>query len=478
MSEKIQNKLKLPLAVGAACFLLFYLDGILPRKIFWGIYYSKTFHIVILLFLALYFLVRRFRDGIEIRLLLYYCLWALLSRIILKESLAENWRYLAELSLMIVTFIPGVILQERPQQREKLIQAVGAIVLLVLAIPGILAVYSAATHKTLYSPFMKMSIGYLEFSWRISVFSVHPNTVAGIYLAAFCLAFILLFRTEKRWIHCLMVLSAILSFIVIALTASRNGQTWASMILGLTLALVLCERFLPDWRGAKKNTALFLVAVIICMASYQLYEPIRSGTWKIYETTRTNVEAKYEATEACLQQVDSYELRPVSTGISDQGKEMDSQYHPDTRGYFDSQRKILYWSALKSLQLEPRRILIGSPVKDVMDISYSLIPENHWDSNFHNVFLDVINHFGAPALILVIIFYLLMIRYGMQLYFAEKNSFSIQEKLLVLPVVAFMGFHLLESTFIGSDFCGLFLFYSCGMLTGTCRMKNKGINLS
>ena len=112
----------------------------------------------------LYFFVRRFRDGVEIRLLLYYCLWAMLSRIFLRDSLSENWRYLVELSLMIVTFVPGVILRERPQQREKLLQVVGAIVLMVLVVPGLLAVYSAATHTTLYSSFMKMGIGYLEFS--------------------------------------------------------------------------------------------------------------------------------------------------------------------------------------------------------------------------------------------------------------------------------------------------------------------------
>ena len=157
MNENRNKIINWLLAVAGTCFMLFYLDGTLPREIFWKILFSRTFHILILLYVAIYFIIRRFDDGIEIRLLLFYCLWAGITRIIQGDTLLrENWRYLADLSLMIVVFAPGVLLKRK--QREKLLSWTAAIVLFVLFIPGLTAVYTAVTRSYVYSDLWKMGI--------------------------------------------------------------------------------------------------------------------------------------------------------------------------------------------------------------------------------------------------------------------------------------------------------------------------------
>ncbi len=477
MNENRNKIINWLLAVAGTCFMLFYLDGTLPREIFWKILFSRTFHILILLFVAIYFIIRQFDDGIEIRLLLFYCLWAGITRIIQGDTLLkENWRYLADLSLMIVVFAPGVLLKRA--SREKLLTWMAVFVLVFLFTPGIIAIFTAITRSYVYSDLWKMGIGYPDEWWRITIFSVHPNTSAGIYLAALCLALILFFHTHNLWLRIMLVLSSCVSFIVIALTASRNGQTWAAVVIGLTVGFVVFERLGISLKKGIRFLVLIMIAGILAASLYQLNEPIRSGLWNIYEkqnaTTISKVSDNYNEEEQLKQkdvEVPASTETESSTAVQteEESESEDIQYHPDTRNYFESQRKTLYWSALKSLQIEPKRILIGSPKNDVMDVSYSLIPENHWDSNFHNVFLDVINHFGAPALMLVILFYCVIIRHGFGLLLADPGKRTFKDLPLLLPVVAFMGYHMLESTFIGSDFCGLFLFFSCGMLTGTAK---------
>ena len=111
-------------------------------------------------------------------------------------------------------------------------------------------------------------------------------------------------------------------------------------------------------------------------------------------------------------------------------------------------------------------------MNDVMDISHSLIKEQVDD--FHNCFLHVVNEFGVPALILVLAFFLKTFVNGVAVVVGQVPVCRLHDQMLVLPVIAMMGFNMLETkSFILSDFTSMFFFFACGMLTGVYRERHR-----
>ena len=59
----------------------------------------------------------------------------------------------------------------------------------------------------------------------------------------------------------------------------------------------------------------------------------------------------------------------------------------------------------------------------------------------------------------------------------RSQQFSIKDQMLILPVIAMMGYNMLEAeSFAGSDFRADFFFFACGMLTGVFRDKMCSIS--
>ena len=93
--------------------------------------------------------------------------------------------------------------------------------------------------------------------------------------------------------------------------------------------------------------------------------------------------------------------------------------------------------------------------------------------DFHNCFLHVVNEFGLPALFLVLAFFLRMFAIVVVTIMQVSPNTRLQDRMLVLPVIAMMGFNMLETkSFILSDFTALFFFFACGMLVGVYRNRN------
>jgi len=225
--------------------------------------------------------------------------------------------------------------------------------------------------------------------------------------------------------------------------------------------------------GRKKivrAAVLFGVTVAVLLGSYSLYEPIRKGLWQVHLQMEESSDSTSVSTGFAAAPSAGYELRQLSAGNSNDYE--DEAYTEDPRGYLESGRKQIWWSALKSLQLDPTRLLCGAPMNDIMDISNSLIREQAMD--FHNVFLHVVNAFGLPALFLVLAFFLKVFADGVVLVMQEGSDSRLQDRMLVLPVIAMMGFNMLETkSFILSDFTSLFFFFACGMLVGVYRDGNS-----
>ncbi|MBQ6609872.1 MAG: hypothetical protein IJH70_05505 [Oscillospiraceae bacterium] len=450
----------------AAFYYLIFLYCIIEHRYFGSVYQTALFRIVIVLLVVSYFIIYRFQGGIELHLLALYCLWVIITQIVHGEVL-RRLEFLSELQMMLVWFIPGIILHGR--KRDQYCSWLSWITIIFFALLGLVCIYVAVTRSVVLNPLNGDEIRYSDSAgWgvqRILFLSLHPNGTGGLYLIAFSLSLVMIFKAKSSFGKAAAILSAGIAFLVVAMTASRNAQTFASAAFGLMAGIFVLSRIGAGRKMTVRAAVLLGVTIAVLMGSYRLYEPIRKGLWKTHVqmagASDSAVAPTYHSTFSA-----GLELRTLSFRTTDDYE--DEEYTEDPRGYLESGRKKIWWSAIKSLQLDPTRLLCGAPMDDVMDISNNLIREQAMD--FHNCFLQVVNEFGLPALLLVLTFFFKVFCDAVILTVQDSPNIRMQDRMLALPVVAMMGFNMLETkSFIASDFTALFFFFACGLLVGVYR---------
>ena len=404
------------------------------------------------------------RDGTEVRILFGFWLWMLIVSFINGDrSLSEYADYYIDMSVMVLMFVPAILLCRK--KREWLLEVSAFLIVLVYYVLGLICIYCAVNRTSFLNPIDQYSIGYHVYSGmgRITVFSAHPNFTAGHFFISLSMALWLILRRKNVLLRIFLGLSAVLSFISIALTVSRNGQTIAAIAVGLFVGILILEK-LNSKPLPVRLTVLILSVSFIAAAAYMTNEPIRYALWKSHEvsseTTASQETSFVGNTESAV---------PLSSIHLLSSEE---EYRSDDRGYFESGRKEIYWSAFKSLQMEPRRLLFGCRGSDVMRISNQLIREQA--PHFHNIFLQIINEYGLIGLGLVLWFFVLMIHHGSVILLSADGRFSLDEKMLAVPVLCFLLYYQLEvGIFTFLDYITVFFFLACGMLTGCFHEKQR-----
>jgi hypothetical protein len=217
-----------------------------------------------------------------------------------------------------------------------------------------------------------------------------------------------------------------------------------------------------------------LTTVLIAFLAYQLFEPIRYGIWSISQTVQTAETVAPAQSEVPPAVMSAQAQEERKSGKMDETGSAGG-YQADERDYFESGRKEIFWSALKSLQLEPKRLLIGSGYYHVMDISHQLIKEQV--KHFHNTFLQVINEFGIIGLLLVLWFFWRMLRHAYHLTVASNDTVPVGDQMLVLVPLMLMFYFMLEVGIFKivdtANIRNTVFYFACGMLTGVSRDSSR-----
>jgi O-antigen ligase len=452
--------------------MMLFLFGPLNHYLLESLYNSNYYHLGVPMLVAVYFACRGFRDGIEMEILLLYMLWAVVTRVLNGDIfLLEEGDYLIDLSTMILMFAPGILLTGK--KREWYFRSVSGILIVFYFLASIFCIYAAATNTYLENPIDYRGIGYSALTEnRFNFLSFQWNETAGQFAIAFALCLTLFFRINRLSVRIFLVVAAVCDAVVVGLTMSRNGQTCIGLALGLMVGILVLNR-LHRLKIGHRIVALLLITVLVTFASYQLFEPVRYGIWRISQmmpTAETASPVQSESSSAILM------TRISSDRLSTEKNEVSSSpgsYQADEREYFESGRKEIFWSALKSLQLEPKRLLIGSGYYHVTDISHQLIKEQV--KHFHNTFLQVINEFGIIGLLLVLWFFWRILMAAYRLTVILSGSVPSGDQMLVLVPLMLMFYFMLEvGIFAIIDMANIrntVYFYACGMLVGVSPEK-------
>jgi O-antigen ligase len=123
--------------------------------------------------------------------------------------------------------------------------------------------------------------------------------------------------------------------------------------------------------------------------------------------------------------------------------------------------------------MEPARLLIGSSYEHKMDISHELIRE--WAHHFHNMFLEIVNLFGIPGLLMVFWFYWLLLKAVWRTVILDGVP-DRPKQLLFVPLLVISGYYMLEAgLFTAMDLRCAEFFFVCGMITAIdaeCGLEN------
>ena len=423
-------------------------------------------------------LTRRLENGKrEIALLLAYVGWALFTRLLYADTvLSENLLLYHTLLLMPLLFWAGAIMERSTAAR--LTGGLACLTVVFYIILSVLLIYTACT-RTFFTNRYGYWLGYVDpWQWRAYTLSFHPNIMGEQLVLAFCLCIFLFFRTEKALLRCILVIAAGLMAAAVALTASRAAQTFLSLGFALAVGFWAVSR-LKEKKQGLQIAALLLCILIITPLSYQVYEPTRQLCWNIYQKTAgeaVDSGAETEGKEALAERgkFSLEELKQTAgTGAADESEigyklenriillsaEDDVPYQADQRGYLESGRKEIFWSAIESLKRDPKRLLVGSSTDELMSISHELIPEQA--SHFHNMVLQIVNLYGLPGLGLALAFYLLIFLRCCHLVF--HGQLQLSERMLILPIIVLPGFNLLEvGLFTDMSLCAAWFFFCCG----------------
>ena len=412
---------------------------------------------------SLYF--RRLRDGLEIKLLVYYWLWYILSRILNGDpALVGDFVYVFDLSLMIPFLLLGLTLDAAG--RRRFLDWFSAAVGLFHFVLGLFTLAAYLLRTRFVNP---ITGGYLglegqTYFTRINILDTNPNSTAFWFMMALLLMIYQFFACRKKIWRIPIVLAALVDYLVISITFTRSVKLALGVAFGL-LAVLLLQELL---RKQKKLLVVLLMVLSFCICTPLVYQ---SFDWAAAGLGRLSVEVLYRLYP------DYYanpHADPNDEAEADKPAAITSAAYTDPRSSWEgsvdtlsSSRITIYKGALYTIQKKPLILLRGCLSDDSMTLTNEYgqfsVPKPH----YHDFLLQILIITGLPGLLLAVSICLLITVKTVRLFFSSDPRASIPVKILALPVTAALIYYLFEvSLFTEIDVRPLYTFLFFGLLLG------------
>lgn len=433
--------------------------------------------IVLLLLPAL--LPRYRTEKIELKLILLFAIWMAFTRVLHWDlgAYIERWRTegptypddAMNIANSVVIYVPMVaclILQGKT--REKFLDAIAIITASFSTITTTFSLYAVLNKMSIPAPFGDTYLCIIEDP-RLYVFGKNPNTCCMWYfLGIFFLAY-LFFRTKNRLCRGLIVAAALLNYVILAMTFSRNGMFSFSLCLGLLVLVLVLRRFSPKTVGKKLLCTVLVLALIVPLAykSFNLvYVGMEKASSAVIQKRKAAQEAQTEesgGSDVSGYHTVSFDFAELKTEMSDssrrqtpgaprmlQTEDEDNREKVNyvyNRGFGDSGRLPIYKTFIPSMQQEPLRLLIGCLEKDSMKYTSEMLGKEI--VNFHDTFLQILCETGIIGLGLVLAFCVLLGRRVIRVLYSDA---PVTVSILALMLVGILTYNILEvDLFLTSD---------------------------
>lgn len=456
--------------------------------------------IVLLLLPAL--LPRYRTEKIELKLILLFAAWMILTRILNWDVSAyiERWRQegptypddAMNIANSVVIYVPmAACLILQGKTREKFLDAIAIITAAFSTLTTTFSLYAVLNKISIPAPFGGTYLCIIEDP-RLYVFGKNPNTCCMWYfLGIFFLAY-LFFRTKNRLCRTLIVIAGFLNYVILAMTYSRNGLFSFSLCLGLLVLVLVLRRFSPKTVGKKLLCTVLVLALIVPLA-YKSFNLVYSGMEKASSVVIQNRKAAQAAqteesggADTAGYTVGGYDSVALRTEVSDpsrrqtQGSSRILQTEDEdnrekvnyeyNRGFGDSGRLPIYKTFIPSMQREPLRLLIGCLEKDSMKYTNEILGKDI--INFHNTFLQILCETGVIGLGLVLAFCVLLGRRVIRVLYSDA---PVTVSILALMLVGILTYNILEvDLFLTSDIACFAAYIAAGAVLAYTYERDEG----
>ena len=282
----------------------------------------------------------------------------------------------------------------------------------LLALPGL---YAVLYRKDLYNPITGNEICTFWVGYRLTILGRHANECALWFFISFFLLVYLFFRWKNLLCRGIVLPAAVLNYIILGMTFSRNAMLAFSICFALLAVLLVLERS-KDRKPVQKAAVSLALLLALTPAAYLSFR----GTAEL--------------------------MRRASAELLDLEVEEDTMY-VDKRALSDSGRFEIYKSVIPTFRQEPMRLVRGCLWRDVMSVSNTVLLAAY--AHLHNTYLQVLVFTGIPGFLLVLIFSALLALAILRLLFSDA---PMRVKALTLILIGSFFYNLLEiSLFVSAD---------------------------
>ena len=386
---------------------------------FYAIWFPNRYASLAAGFTVLYYMIRRFRDGKEVQILSIYAVWVLLTRIISGYLLDEE-DLLLSVGMFICVFSFALAYQFDYKKRQMLLNVFTIVFIGIITFVSAVGIYAALIQKPVDIKFFGKTLDAATFQeeggvMRLRIADAHPNTSA---CWAFMCLFILINRlvaTKSKLLKAIIIIAAVIDYLAMALTNCRTIFACFSICAAVLVYLLISGK-LPTGKTSIKVICFVLSVVII-------------------------VPIAYKSVDLSLKGLNYLSLNTVPEGTVVE----DNTLYENSREVIGEEStlkpRILIWkSAINTIRQQPERLLIGSSVArlgEVSDVSEGI---NFHVYHYHNMFVNVLMLTGIPGLVAVIVFLFVLVKKILILLFSSKKETALAEKTLTIPLIGFIGY--------------------------------------
>jgi len=369
------------------------------------------FPVSLLLASQMYF-NQRFTRHFEIKLLLAFFAWGLVTVVLnySRAPLTNSYYWFASISTVIfLCFSLPYAFEKADARRVLLLLAVVTFVAVVLyCAASLIAVFAKGVAAKAPSIFEDIFI--TEGRLRIDD---HPNRSAPAPALGVVLAGILLAGAKKGWQRVLVVLGAVVCFVPLALTVSRTAILGAGFAIGFEVFLVLRDALRGRLRAVLRWLICLAAAGVVVVAFYK-------GAALAAEVSSAAL-----AQQTQTQAQDTAELEEVITRDLSDAESFNG-------------RTDIWLGVWNGLMQNPKILLIGTGPTMTINAMLPYFPPTSASGPFHNSFFDVLVALGIPGILLLLVFFAVTAIAAIRLSLGKASDQPLMVKML--PAVMILVF--------------------------------------
>lgn len=419
----------------AANFFIYLLIALLPfYEPFTGNFYLTLYKIAGL-FICSYLVFRRFKDGIEFKLIFVYTLWLVFVRIVDGGLLVEGVTG-GIFDMVVCIAMIGFAVVLSPEERLKWLDVIAVIYCVAYTLLAAVCIFGTLSHIPEMNYLVEGTKLYEYLAGRLYVLGEICNSVGAWYFIACMFLLYLFFRYKKTVFRVLIAFSFIVCYLTLALTFSRSSMVSFSVSMGM-LAVLIALHYRPQLSPVKKAV---VVVVLMCICFFAAYKSFNISAVLVDKVTGSAAETEVYGDDEIF-----YE-----SGIN-----QDTIVVMSDRGFSSSGRVELWKAAIMSLFDEPTRIITGSADLISSEKTNRYIEENMPEEyavygdrpNHHNTYLEFLMRSGLPGFLLMMAFFVILVVKMIRIFFSSAEAMGLEIKVLTLMLTGIMIFNLFESAF-------------------------------